>query len=173
MFLFCNVGSTGTGKSKFIADEFLNKNRKVFIYDFQNEYKNLPIYNGQKPIPNQCRFFGDFGVFEKLIRSLPKGYTIVIEEATGIFSGKTGQSFIQLILSKRHHSKNYVCNFHSMHRIPKNLAEFCDVLILRKTGDFGKDVKDKFPHLYKDWLELKSSSDKYEKRIYYLSNLTI
>ncbi len=171
MFLICNVGSTGTGKSTLINDDFIDKGRKILVYDFQNEYKDLPYYNG-KNLTGQMRYHGSLVMFQRLIKTLPKGYTVVIEEATGVFSGKAGQSFIEMILSKRHHARIYICNFHSLHRIPKNLVEFCDLLVLRKTGDFGSDVKSKFPHLYDEWLQIKKSSNKYEKRTYTLSNLT-
>ena len=43
---------------------------------------------------------------------------------------------------------------------------------MRKTGDLEKNVKDKFPEQLESWKEVKRSSNPFDMRTFYLSNLT-
>lgn len=171
MYLIINVGSTGTGKSTLVNKEFVDKGRKVFIFDQQNEYSQLAWYD-KAAIKDQMRFFGSMEDFYAAWKTLSKGYTIVVEEATGIYSGRVSKEVITFILSKRHIKMNFVCNFHFMHSVPKNLMSFADLLYIRKTGDFEMDVKKKFPQYLETWREINASSDPYEHRMIKVSNLT-
>ena len=171
MYLILNIGSTGTGKSTLVNEEFIGKGRKVFIFDQQNEYPQLAWYD-KKNIQPQMRFFGAISEFYSAWKTLPKGYTIVVEEATGIYSGRASQEVITFILSKRHIKMNFVCNFHFLHAVPKNMASFADIIFLRKTNDFEMDVKKKFPQFLNDWKEVNADPNKYAFKELRVSNLT-
>lgn len=170
MYLIINAGSTGTGKSTLIK-RMLAQSSKFLIFDVQNEYDGIPIYNG-KILPKMRFCKNDIIKFIDLVKRLDKGYNVFIEEATGFIKGRSSLDFIKLVLSKRHLKINFILNFHSLHRVPLDLVEFTDIIYLRKTGDLEKNVKEKFPDILETWKKVKKSPNKYEVRALYLSNLT-
>lgn len=170
MYLIVNVGSTGTGKSQYIRN-LIKQGKRIFIYDVQNEYGNVDVFDPLRP-KNQMRYYGEFSRFLDIVDKLPKGYIVAVEEATGVFDSKIGLRFTNMILSKRHSGITYIVNFHLMQYIPPKLVGFMDVLILRKTGDFEKNIEKKFEPYLSDWKKIKASEDVYLKKIYYCSNLT-
>lgn len=165
--IFC--GRTRTGKTseamKRIADE-----KKVFCYDFQNHYENLTYFNEGNKVTQEgltlVRTMSDFDeqvnknrngrlrvspvdfdINKYLaISKVMRGYTMLIEEATGLFpNGRISQDMIEQVLSKRHTGNSFIFIFHSMHRVPPQMYEFIDSLYLFKTNDLEKNMKSKFP----------------------------
>lgn len=167
MYLIGIAGSTGTGKSTF-AKKTVEAAQACFVYDRQNEYKNLPSYAGQ--ILPKMRYFGNFDEYIEICDRL-KGYTIICEEATGIFSGRAGRSFIDIVLSKRHSGNTFVLIFHSIHRVPINIYEFMDFFILHKTNDIEKNIISKYPNLHRHFLEVRSNPDYHFKKTIKLTGL--
>jgi hypothetical protein len=156
MILICIAGATGTGKST-MAKKIVNTSKHVFIYDRQNEYDGIPYYSGQ--VLPRMRFFGDFAEFTEIAKNV-KGYTIVTEEATGIFSGRASRQFIDIVLSKRHTNNTFILIFHSIHRIPMNIYEFTDVFIMHKTNDIIDNVRKRYPNIYKSFIEVNNVNNK-------------
>lgn len=171
MYLIANVGGTGTGKSTLIKT-LLKQGRRIFIFDVQNEYTKIPFFD-PKNLRNQMRYYGDFSTYLDICELLPKGFFCVIEEATGVFDSKIGLRFTNMILSKRHTGKTWVVNFHLMQYIPPKLVGFIDVLVLRKTGDIEKNIKSKFPQYLEEWKKILKDKDRYVKKVYFCSNLTM
>lgn len=176
-YLICNLGSTGTGKSKLI-DDMINKGVKVLVFDFQNEYTIPTLSECHKSKNyNQIRFpaidhtIEEFMDFVKA-KGINKGYTVVIEEATGVFSSHRSKEFEVVILSKRHYLTHFILNFHSLHKVPPFIVDYTDAFVLRKTMDFEKNVKSKFPKIYDDWEKIQLSENIYEKKVIYWSSLT-
>jgi hypothetical protein len=167
-YIIFNVGATGTGKSEIIRN-LIKEGRKIFVYDLQNEYE-LPEFRC-----NQYRFSGKTKSIDDFMCEVVKlegtGYTIVIEEATGVFSSSRSKEWERLILSKRHDKLTYILNFHTLHKIPPFLFTYADLLILRKTGDFIHDIKKKFPQFLEIVQELEISKNLFDYRIIKLSNL--
>lgn len=170
MYLTLNVGGTGTGKSTYVYD-LIKKGVRLFIFDVQNEYTEVPYFNKDQPC-KQMRYYGDFEKFLDIVEKLPKGFCVVVEEASGEFSSNVGQRFTKIILSKRHTMTSWVLNFHGLQMIPPRICTYKDVILLRKTGDYEKDVQKKFPELVDIWKKIRSSKNRYEKKIIYCSNLT-
>ena len=169
MILITIAGATGTGKST-IAKKIVNTSKHCLVFDRQNEYEGIPYYNGT--ILPRMRFFGDFTEFTEIAKGL-KGYTIVAEEATGIFSGRASKSFNDILLSKRHTNNTFILIFHSIHRIPMNLYEFTDVFIMHKTNDIIDNVRKRYPNIYKSFVEVNNSQNKdyHYKKIIKLTGL--
>lgn len=172
MYLVANVGGTGSGKSTLLKKMMSQRSiGKIFIFDVQNEYEDIPPYKGE--ILPKMRFIGmNIEGFIDVVKKLPKGYWIFIEEATGFFRGRSSKDFINIILSKRHIKQNFVLNFHTLHRIPIDIVEFTDIIYLRKTLDIEDNIKKKFPNILETWKSIKRSPDPYEMRALYMSNLT-
>lgn len=167
MLLITIAGSTGTGKST-MAKKIVNASKQVFIFDRQDEYDDIPYYEG-KILP-RMRFFGSFDEFIDILSTL-RGYTVIAEEATGIFSGRAGKSFIDIVLSKRHTNNTFVLVFHSIYRVPLNLYEFTDQFIIHKTNDQPDMVKKKYPNLLRAFMDVNRMQDKHAKKIVRLTQL--
>jgi hypothetical protein len=166
MILTVIIGSTGSGKTH-LAKQLIQKYPQICIYDVQNEYGLKPFdaknNNKRFQLPNNIYTFKDFCIFTQRL----KGYCFVIEEATGLFSGRIGETFKQSILSKRHTQNRYILIFHALHRVPTQIYEFADYVYLLKTNDLEKNVKSKYPHIYEDFKKLnKKETPKYSKILY-------
>lgn len=165
MILTVVVGATGTGKSHF-TKEFIKKYPQRCIYDIQNEYNLKPFdarHNNKQFSVIDKKLFMNFT--QKL-----RGYCFVLEECTAVLRGNVQTDFVQSVLSKRHTHNRFVLIFHAMHRIPPQIWEFTDYLILFKSNDLEKDIKKKYPEYFNDYKYLQNAP-KYTKKIYKISNL--
>jgi ABC-type sugar transport system ATPase subunit len=160
MLLYLIIGETGSGKST-LAKHVWNKSTNAVVYDFQNEYEGR-VYS-----KNDLR--GKFKILPTthepdLIFDLDKilhGYTFILEECTGLFAtGKVPERYVKRILSKRHTKNNWVLIFHSIQDVPPRFFRFCDVVILFRTGDFEKDVRNKVPQYVEHYTHLQNSNVK-------------
>ena len=139
------IGATGTGKSDFIKDNFC-KDERLMVYDYQShDYKELDIYDA-KLDQKRFRIRGRdmdietfFDVYNERIKY--RGFTAIVEEATGLFSSSKDKEFTKLLLSKRHVKTNWVLCFHSVQDVPRSVLRFADWIILKKTMDIDSDVK--------------------------------
>lgn len=170
MYLILNVGSTGTGKSTLIK-EVIRTKRRVFVFDYQNEFIDLPIFLG-KPI-DKMRYVGELTDFMGIVEKLHGGgYYVVIEEASGLFESRIKSDYTKMLLSKRHTKTNYILNFHSLQDVPPKIWRYSDLLYMRKTNDMVKDVKKKFPQLLNVWGSVYNDKNVYSFEVVKLSNLT-
>lgn len=166
MILTVIIGSTGSGKT-CLAKQLIKKYPNLCIYDVQNEYglDKFDAKNNNKrfQLPNNIYTFNDFCIFTQRL----KGYCFVIEEATGLFSGRIGDAFKQSVLSKRHTQNRYILIFHALHRVPTQIYEFADYVYLLKTNDLEMNVKKKYPHILEDFKKLNDkNTPKYSKILY-------
>lgn len=144
MYLTVICGETGSGKSS-IAKEIVKKSGHVNVYDVQNEY-GLKAYPGDRKRFCLSPPKHNIKHFIKVVQNTT-GFLHVIEEGTGVFKGTVGKEFIGEILGKRHTGNRFVLIFHQLHRIPPDLYEFIDVLVMFRTGDLEKNIKSKYPDL--------------------------
>jgi hypothetical protein len=136
------------------------------VYDIQNEY-NLPLFENS----NKKKFsLVDSDKFMKFSEKL-RGFCFLIEECTGVMRGQVQKNFVQAVLSKRHTHNRFVLIFHSLHRIPPQIYEFCDYLVMFKTNDLEMNVKKKYPDIFNEWLQIQNAP-RYSKKIYKKTNLS-
>lgn len=138
MYLILVIGHTGEGKSTWLKKFILNK--KQYIFDVNNEY-NLPDDLQVRPQMrnrdlNVNRFLG-------ICKNL-RNYNVCFEDATGFLRGKQQKELSQLIVSKRHTGNNYIFLFHSINRVPPELMEISNYIILFKTNDNIDMINRKF-----------------------------
>lgn len=150
------AGGTGQGKTRF-ANQILrnatvrngegrafykpsNQSVKQYIFDLNNEYI-LPTDDRIYPHFRHVR--ADQKQFVQICKNL-MGYSIVFEDASGFLRGKQGAELIRLIVQRRHQKNNWIILFHSVNRIPPELMEYCNTLVIFKTNDNIKDVDKKF-----------------------------
>ena len=167
------IGGTGQGKSHYVNKNLLlneirqvngrdnyfisPSSRRQYIFDINNEYQ-LPQDNMIRP------FMRNITCDDKYFVSNCKkitGTNIVFEDASGFLRGKQSKEIARLIVQRRHSNNNYIILFHSINRIPPELLEYCNYLVLFKTGDNLKDIDVKFrnPTLNNMFLTLKKGKD--------------
>ena len=73
---------------------------------------------------------------------------IVFEDATGFLRGRQAPDMARLLVKKRHSGNNYIILFHSINRVPPELLEMSNFVVLFKTNDNIVQVEKKF-HNYR------------------------
>jgi len=137
MYLILIIGHTGEGKTSWLK-RFVN-NKKQYVFDVNNEYQNLPDDLQIRP---QMRN-KDLNIKRFLsVASGLKNYNVVFEDATGFFRGKQSEQLSRLIVAKRHTGNNFIFLFHSINRVPPELMEISNYVILFRTND-NIDIIDK------------------------------
>ena len=172
MYLILIIGHTGQGKTPYVNNFLGNghkppvapavkgkyfateKSKRQYIFDVNNEYLFADDNTGK--IRNQMRHT-DLSIekFIQVAKSL-SNTNIVIEDATGFLRGKQSSEFSRLLTRKRFTQNNYLILFHSINRVPPELMEMCDCIVLFKTHDNIDIVKNKFENkeLTEAFLEL-------------------
>jgi hypothetical protein len=133
------IGQSGCGKTTFTKD-LLNrrpKDMKCMIYDVNKEYGEY--YN--EPLD-------DFDVFLIKICAEDTRHTfIVCEEATIFFNTQTHSKEMTDLLVRARHTGNIIqLNFHSFGTIPKGIYSLLNFVIVFKTQDSLKSVRERFDH---------------------------
>ena len=129
MYLFLIVGHTGQGKTTFVKDFVNGKNQ--YIFDINNEY-DLPTDTAIFPQMRHVQM--DVKKYVEVVQKL-KNTNIVFEDATGFLRGRQSAEFMRLIVAKRHTGNNFLLLFHSVNRIPPELMEMANFVVLFKTVD--------------------------------------
>lgn len=150
MYLILIAGMTGEGKTTYLKKFIAGK--RQYIFDVNNEY-NLP--DDLQIRPQMRNRDLDINRFLSVCKSI-KGYNICFEDATGFFRGKQHAALSQLIVGKRHTQNNFIFLFHSINRIPPELMEISNYIILFKTTDNIDLIDRKFknPKLNESFLKL-------------------
>ena len=130
MYLFLIIGHTGQGKTQWVKKFIGEKNQ--YIFDLNNEY-NLPPDNNLV-YPRMRHIEMDVNKFVAIIGKL-RNTNIVFEDATGFLRGRQGAPLIRRIVAKRHTGNNFFIFFHSINRVPPELMEMSNYIVLFKTID--------------------------------------
>lgn len=176
MYLILIIGHTGQGKTPYL-NKFLGnghakpippavkgkyfatpESKRQYIFDINNEYI-LPDDLGE--FKNQMRNTDlDISRFIHIAGNL-NNTNIVFEDATGFLRGKQSANFARLLTRKRFTQNNYLVIFHSINRIPPELMEMSDCIVLFKTRDNVDIVKNKFEYkeLTDAFIELQNKPD--------------
>lgn len=167
------IGGTGQGKSHYTNTQLLlndvkkvngrdnyfitPRSRKQYVFDINNEYQLPDDFNTRPFMRNKNCDDKQFILNCKKIT----GTNIVFEDASGFLRGKQSKEIIRLIVQRRHSNNNFIILFHSINRVPPELLEYCNYIILFKTGDNLKDIDTKFknPTLNNMFLTLKDKKD--------------
>jgi ABC-type sugar transport system ATPase subunit len=150
------AGGTGQGKSFYTNKHLLGNDireisgkdnyfqsissKRQYIFDINNEYQ-FPDDSMIRPIMRNVNC--NDKQFVENCKRLTKT-NIVFEDASGFLRGKQSKEIARLIVQRRHSANNYIILFHSINRIPPELLEYCNYLLLFKTGDNLKDIDNKF-----------------------------
>ena len=137
---FIIVGQTGTGKST-VAKSLLSQvySDKVLVYDVQGEYSE---FNDDENVinSNECEIDEFIDLAEK-----SRGKMILFEEATIFFSSRSRpERMIKMLVDKRHHNNVIILVFHSLRKVPNEILDVCNYLLLLPTNDSLELVKRKF-----------------------------
>jgi len=162
MYLITIVGGTGQGKSHFLNSNFLKnkispvpspmgkrdnyfisaESKRQYIFDINNEYVFPDDRNGMRfqqirhIDADQKRFISNCNAIQNT--------NIVYEDASGFLRGKQSDELIRLIVKRRHVGNNWFLLFHSVNRVPPEIMEYTNYIVLFRTGDNLKDIQQKF-----------------------------
>jgi DNA helicase HerA-like ATPase len=150
MYAILDIGMTGQGKSHFVKNYIAG--RACFVFDVNNEYQDL---NTNVNATRARHIAVDENLFIKQCHA-KKNTICVFEEATGFFEGRTSKDLRRLIVNKRHTGNVYIFLFHSISSVPPRLMQFCNYVVLHKTGDEPYQVETKYPTLYPYYLKLRT-----------------
>lgn len=170
MFCYLVVGRPRQGKSRYVKKlitmpETIHK--PCMAYDFQNEYgdtffteinkKNVEVKGPglqlYRPGILRSRFIGNIGDFLGIVTARNddeemtwklKGYNIIFDEATIFFKGNIDPRVREFVVSKFHHKCNVIFVYHSLKKIPPDLIDLANFIVLFKTFDNEKDVANRF-----------------------------
>jgi hypothetical protein len=148
MYLILVIGHTGQGKTPYVNSALGNErvpvpgeikpkyrlssvSKKQYIFDLNNEYL-LPIDTQRANFMRHVDC--DINKFIETVKTL-KGYNVVIEDATGFLRGRQSAEFARLLVAKMHAKNNYFILFHSLNRVPPELMEMANFVVLFKTND--------------------------------------
>lgn len=160
------IGGTNQGKSYFAKQLIKNTKIPCLVYDVQDGYGpsskkpgdiilDLPLDWKAK----RARFFGDTETFLHYANHR-ENTTILIEEATIFFEGRTYQAMRKLIVDKWHAKNNIIIIFHTINSVPPRILEMTDTIVLFKTGDDENTVKRKYNKLLPYMLDLRKAPDR-------------
>lgn len=155
------IGAPGMGKSPW-AQKMI-EGRQCFVFDVNNEYGTRTKYDGQTPInlstdirAPRCRYIGhDVKQFTN-IAIQRRNSVVVMEEATAFFRGVQSSLTSQLIIGRKHTGNVLLFLFHSINRVPPELMELTEWVVLLKTNDESATVHRKFTKLVPYYLELQN-----------------
>lgn len=152
------IGAPGTGKTPFVHR--LIEGRRCFVFDINNEYGQRTKYAGQTPIglssnPRDLRsryVGGDIKEFCKIV--LTKRDTVcVFEEATAFFRGAQKSETSKILINRYHTGNVYAFLFHSINRVPPEIMEMCNYVVLFHTLDQDDNVFRKYPSIAQHYLD--------------------
>lgn len=154
MYVHVIIGHTGEGKTHFTKNFLLKSGKKNYVFDINNEYANFKDTEIE---------LEDFNKFTK--NCLEKTDTnFVFEDATGFMSGKTEDVMKKIVIKKRHSRNNLIFLFHSIQDVPPFIFRLSNFVVLFRTNDLAKSVKEKEPKILKQYLELRKMP-KHSKKI--------
>jgi hypothetical protein len=153
------IGAPGQGKSEYVK-KFID-GKRVLVFDIQNEYGTRTKYANQKPMnlnPNtsdlRSRFTGDdIETFIKVAEK-KRDTIIVCEEATAFFRGRQSKGTARMLINRYHTGNVYFFLFHSINRVPPEVMEMCNYVILFKTVDESDTVARKYKRLFPYYMQL-------------------
>lgn len=171
VILIC--GMPGTGKTT-LAKEMVRNKEKVIVFDFAgNTWTEFPIMNpilipalkkGIKRIVGH-----DTDIAMKKLPKYRNGF-LVFDDATNYVDYFRDKNLIQILTLRRHRNVDSIFIFHSLRTIPVDFYKYSSYLILFKTNDTEKEIKNlmkltKFDEILKAYQELKDSKNKHESKI--------
>lgn len=152
MYMYLVIGAPGQGKSPW-AQKMI-EGRQCLVFDVNNEYGTRTKYPGQQPFllstdPRQprSRYIG-WDVKQFISLSMARRNTVVVmEESTAFFRGNQSALTSRLIIGRKHTGNILVFLFHSINRVPPEIMELADWVVLFKTNDEERTVERKYTRL--------------------------
>ncbi len=152
------VGMTGTGKT-YQLQRIINSVPKLkpFVFDVQRNVGEFPN--------NHNKEHYDVDIF--LTEAAKQRNSIIcFEEATSFFEkGGNVKLLRRMLVDKRHHGNVLVFLFHSIRYIPENIVSLCNYVVLLKTSDPEKYVRNcvlNSDKLQAGYEKVKNSPNKHE-----------
>ncbi|MEL6558341.1 MAG: ATP-binding protein [Bacteroidota bacterium] len=141
------VGAPRTGKTTLTKKLIEASNKKVLIYDVNNEeayddYKRMPLKKLRGWKGGKWKVFTDDA--EELIYQIyanVRNATIIFEDATSYINRDTAKYLRKILVSRRHMNLDIIFSFHSLNQVPPMIYEMSNYISLKKTNDTIQKVK--------------------------------
>lgn len=159
------IGAPGMGKTPFVKN-FIGNDKRCLVWDVQNEYGQRTKYPNQKSfnldsntkLPRSRYVGASIEEFTKIVKT-KRDTIVVMEEATGFFRGKQNKETAQLLINRYHTGNVYMFLFHSINRVPPEIMEMSNYVILFRTNDETNKVEKKYEKLLPYFFDLKQKSN--------------
>ncbi|MBO0930351.1 hypothetical protein [Fibrella aquatilis] len=138
------VGFPRTGKTVHLKRliETAGQKKGVLIYDINNEakYQDYPqITLAQLAKWKSTGIYRIFSDDDQAVLAAIYKYAyncmVVFEDATAYIKPNVQDEIRKLLVSRRHRNLDLLFTFHSLNRVPKQLYEMTNLLVLGKTSD--------------------------------------
>ena len=150
--IFIAVGGRGTGKTTYLKTIADNHNsKKVLVYDTDDNKKwNYPYISVE-----QLAFWksGKYKLIDansenvlNEINNHIKDTFLFIEDATKYINSSISKSLKNFLLASKQRNVDVIITYHSFRRIPPDLLNFTNGLIIFKTNEDIREFKSKIPN---------------------------
>jgi hypothetical protein len=152
------AGMTGKGKTTLVKELIAKSGMPEFIFDIHKEYQ----MNGS--------FYGSFKDFAEKASKL-KNHVIVFEEASIFFKRSRGiNEYVDAMLVNKRHMGDKGCmlifNFHSLRKVPLDILDLINFIVILKTNDVPKNVMQRFGDyagIFEAFEKVNASKNEHEK----------
>lgn len=153
------AGMTGTGKTTFVKNNILSKVpvSNQLVFDVNGEYSGHGTFDD----PNIESFMS--------YAQTQTNKVIVFEEATIFFSQHgVKRDLFNFLVKKRHMNNTLVFVFHSLRKIPQDILDMTDFVVVLRTNDRPGIVYERFkdnPEIIDAYEAVNNSGLAYDNRV--------
>jgi hypothetical protein len=174
-----SVGRPRTGKTTFNLQliQAIAEQKGVLIFDLNGEaaFKDFPVMPfdklpGWKSKGIYRIFHDDPEEFISAVRRYVYNAAVVFEDTTAYIDSSISDNLKRLLVDRRHRNVDMIFSFHSLRVIPPKLLDFTNYMIVGKTGDSEKYLKnlEKLPnpeHFISVWQRVMQNPSNFYREI--------
>lgn len=167
-------GFPGTGKTTLLIKMIKKCKEKVLIFDINSEkdYKQFKeiksdeIKSHKQGIARVTDL--DFNKVLKILTTDFKNGLLILDDSNYYLTALRNNELWKILVSRRHLGIDIILTFQSLNRMPQNIIEMINYIILFKTSDSTDKINKRFedvPKVLETFLILQKHSNRYQHYI--------